>query len=64
MTPLQELLSELMQVRTQNPFIETTVNLILDMVASKLKNETKMIQEAYENGKEKGYEIASNERYS
>jgi hypothetical protein len=37
---LKELLEELNEVKSKNPFIQTTVNLIIDMVEDKIKKYT------------------------
>ena len=49
---MQELLNELQEVSKigENPFIKTTVNLIIDMVEDKIKKEKQQIIEAASHG--------------
>ena len=52
MTAMQELLNELNEVSQigENPFIKTTVNLIIDMVEDKLSKEKKQIKTSFSDG--------------
>ena len=56
MTAMQELLKELNEVKSENSFIQTTINLIIDMVEDKLKKEKQQILDAYDAGNRKGYD--------
>jgi len=52
MTAMQELLNELNEVSQigENPFIKTTVNLIIDMVEDKLLKEKEQIKTSFSDG--------------
>ena len=45
-TPMQELLNELKEASKvgENPFIKTTINLVIDMVEDKIQKEKKVIE--------------------
>lgn len=45
-TAMQELLDELKDANSENNFIKTTINLIIDMVESKLEKEKQQIIDA------------------
>lgn len=47
---MQELLDELNDANSGNNFIQTTINLIIDMVESKLEKEKEQIIEAVQHG--------------
>ena len=47
---MQELLDELNDANSGNNFIQTTINLIIDMVESKLEKEKEQIIEAIKHG--------------
>jgi len=49
-TVLQELLGELNEAKSDNKVIQTTINLIIDMVESKLEEEKEQIKSNYTSG--------------
>lgn len=49
-TAMHELLDELKDVNSENNFIKTTINLIIDMVESKLETEKQQIIDAAKHG--------------
>lgn len=67
MTAMQELLNELEEVSKigENPFIKTTVNLIIDMVEDKINKEKEQIKTSFNDGADwelYGYNITQEER--
>ena len=49
-TAMQELLEELNDINSGNPFIQTTINLVKDLVESKLEKEKEQIINASTHG--------------
>jgi len=50
MTPIQELLKQLNEVKSENSFINTTINLVIDLVEEKIKKEKLIINKAHADG--------------
>jgi hypothetical protein len=52
MTAMQELLKELIEVSQigENPFIKTTVNIIIDMAENKLEKEKEQLKTSFSDG--------------
>ncbi len=63
-TPIQELIEEFRQCTSENMFIQSTINLAIEMAESKLEKEKQQISRAYFCGFDEDLERSGEQYYN